>query len=137
MHKRDLIAIGSWVGLTVCLWIIAWIIAEAIPVFSSLLTLIVCHSQLFSNPLGGINTRQTALFGSWFTFGFTGIFWLHMNKGLWFSSPKKIALTFLNTFAIAVGIVLVSSVDELSSKSLTLIRTLVRPWSLYLRKIHP
>jgi hypothetical protein len=60
-----------------------------------------------------------------------------MNKGLWFSSPKKIALTFLNTFAIAVGIVLVSSVDELSSKSLTLIRTLVRPWSLYLRKIHP
>ncbi|KAJ5368429.1 Amino acid transporter transmembrane [Penicillium cataractarum] len=88
MHKRDLVAIGSWVGLTVCLWIVAWIIAEAIPVFSSLLTLI------------------TALFGSWFTFGFTGIFWLHMNKGLWFSSPKKIALTLLNTFAICVGIVL-------------------------------
>lgn len=42
MHKRDLVAIGSWVGLTVCLWIVAWIIAEAIPVFSSLLTLIVC-----------------------------------------------------------------------------------------------
>ena len=113
MHKRDLVAIGSRVGLTVCLWVISWIIAEAIPVFSSLLTLIVCYSQRSSN-----NVRQTALFGSWFTFGFTGMFWLHINKGLWFSSPKKIALTFLNTFAIAVGIVLVSSVDESSSKFL-------------------
>ena len=52
--------------------------------------------------------QQTALFGSWFTFGFTGMFWLHMNKGLWFSSPKKIMLTLLNTFAIGVGITLVS-----------------------------
>lgn len=55
----------------------------------------------------GLN-QQTALFGSWFTFGFTGMFWLHMNKGLWFSSPKKIMLTLLNTFAIGVGITLVS-----------------------------
>jgi hypothetical protein len=31
-----------------------------------------------------------------------------MNKGLWFSSPKKIAVTLLNAFAICVGIVLVS-----------------------------
>ncbi|KAJ5896233.1 Amino acid transporter transmembrane [Penicillium subrubescens] len=88
MHKRDFVAIGSWVGLAVCLWIVAWIIAEAIPVFSSLLSLI------------------TALFGSWFTFGVTGMFWLHMNKGLWFSLPKKIAVTLLNAFAICVGIVL-------------------------------
>lgn len=36
------------------------------------------------------------------------MFWLHMNKGLWFSSPKKIMLTLLNTFAIGVGITLVS-----------------------------
>lgn len=42
MHKRDLVAIGSWVVLAVCLWIVAAINAEAIPVFSSLLTLIVC-----------------------------------------------------------------------------------------------
>jgi hypothetical protein len=49
MHKRDLIAIGSWVGLTVCLWIVAWIIAEAIPAFSSLLTLTVCRNPLRSS----------------------------------------------------------------------------------------
>ncbi|CAG8010930.1 unnamed protein product [Penicillium olsonii] len=89
MHKRDWIATGSWVGIALVLWVIAWVIAEAIPVFNNLLSLI------------------TALFGSWFTFGFTGMFWLHMNKGLWFSSPKKIMLTILNTFAICVGVALV------------------------------
>ncbi|CAI7586175.1 unnamed protein product [Penicillium bialowiezense] len=88
MHKRDWIATGSWIGIAFVLWVIAWVIAEAIPVFNNLLSLI------------------TALFGSWFTFGFTGMFWLHMNKGLWFSSPKKIMLTMLNTFAICVGVAL-------------------------------
>ncbi|KAJ5957812.1 Amino acid transporter transmembrane [Penicillium viridicatum] len=88
MHKRDWVSMGSWVGIAFGLWVIAWVIAEAIPVFNNLLSLI------------------TALFGSWFTFGFTGMFWLHMNKGLWFSSPKKIMLTLLNTFAIGVGITL-------------------------------
>ncbi|KAF4769377.1 hypothetical protein HAV15_008472 [Penicillium sp. str.  len=85
MHKRDWIATGSWIGIALALWILAWIISSAIPVFSNLLSLI------------------TALFASWFTYGFSGVFWLYMNKGLWFSSPKKIALTCLNFFAISVG----------------------------------
>ncbi|CAG7963107.1 unnamed protein product [Penicillium nalgiovense] len=88
MHKRDWVAMGSWIGIAFGLWVIAWVIAEAIPVFNNLLSLI------------------TALFGSWFTFGFTGMFWLHMNKGLWFSSPKKIMLTLLNSLAICVGVIL-------------------------------
>lgn len=41
MHKRDWIAWGSWVGIALGMWILAWIIATAIPVFSNLLTLIV------------------------------------------------------------------------------------------------
>jgi hypothetical protein len=36
------------------------------------------------------------------------MFWLHMNKGLWFSSPKKIMLKILNVFSICVGVALVS-----------------------------
>ncbi|EIT74011.1 hypothetical protein Ao3042_09997 [Aspergillus oryzae 3.042] len=85
MHKRDWVAVSSWVGIAASLWVLAWIIAEAIPVFSNLLGLI------------------TALFASWFTFGLSGMFWLHMNKGLWFSSPKKILLTFVNLMAIFVA----------------------------------
>ncbi|KAJ5328864.1 Amino acid transporter [Penicillium brevicompactum] len=88
MHKRDWIAWGSWVGIALGMWILAWIIATAIPVFSNLLTLI------------------TALFASWFTYGLSGVFWLFMNKGLWFSSPRKIALTALNVTIVAIAAVL-------------------------------
>ncbi|KAG2416113.1 hypothetical protein HFD88_007305 [Aspergillus terreus] len=88
MHKRDFVAVSSWIAIALVLWVIAWIIATAIPVFSTLLSLI------------------TALFASWFTFGFPGMFWLFMNKGLWFSSPRKVFLTLLNTASIGIGMVL-------------------------------
>ncbi|PWY89299.1 hypothetical protein BO70DRAFT_165101 [Aspergillus heteromorphus CBS 117.55] len=87
MHKRTWKAVGSWVGIALGLWIVAWIIAEAIPVFTNLLSLI------------------TALFASWFTFGLCGIFWLFMNRedGRWRSSPRKLALTGLNLFVVGIG----------------------------------
>lgn len=42
MHKRNLLSLGSWVLIGLVLWTLAWIIAEAIPVFNNLLSLIVC-----------------------------------------------------------------------------------------------
>src|SRR5699024_3573171 len=44
IHKRDFVATGSWVGINLIMWVIAWIIAEAVPVFDSLLSLIVRYS---------------------------------------------------------------------------------------------
>lgn len=41
MKKRTFFSIGSWVVITLVLWVIAWIISEAIPVFNNLLSLIV------------------------------------------------------------------------------------------------
>lgn len=41
MQKRTMASIGSWVAITLILWIIAWVVAEAIPVFNDLLSLIV------------------------------------------------------------------------------------------------
>jgi len=41
MHKRSLLSIGAWVAIGLVLWVLAWIIAEAIPVFNDLLSLIV------------------------------------------------------------------------------------------------
>ncbi|CAG7959143.1 unnamed protein product [Penicillium salamii] len=101
MHKRDWIAWGSWVGIALTMWILAWIVSTAIPVFSNLLTLI------------------TALFASWFTYGLSGIFWLYMNKGLWFSSPKKIALTALNFTIVAIAAVLCGLGLWVSGKALS------------------
>ena len=42
MHQRDIVAVGSWVTIAFGVWVAAWIIASAIPVFDSLLSLIVC-----------------------------------------------------------------------------------------------
>ena len=85
MHKRDMVAVGSWVGIALTCWVIAWIIADAIPVFSDLLSLI------------------SSLFASWFSYGLGGVYWLHINKGQWFSSPRKITLTIVNVVIILIG----------------------------------
>lgn len=115
MSQRTFLSLGTWVAITVVLWVIAWIIAEAIPVFNNLLSLI------------------TALFASWFTCeflpiqlnhlaqqyeskqlimdstdGLSGLFWLYINKGKYFSSPRKIFLTFLNSFVFVAGATIVS-----------------------------
>jgi hypothetical protein len=46
MSKRTWLAIGSWAGITFTFWLIAWIIAESIPNFNNLLSLI---SALFAS----------------------------------------------------------------------------------------
>lgn len=40
MGTRTWLAAGSWLGIVVTLWVIAWIIAESIPVFNDLVSLI-------------------------------------------------------------------------------------------------
>ncbi|RAL07917.1 neutral amino acid permease [Aspergillus homomorphus CBS 101889] len=93
-HKSDLIhsrgwrSVSIWIGLGLVCWIVAWIIAEAIPVFSDL------------------NGLISALFASWFSYGLSGIYWLHLNWGQWLSSPKKIALTILNMSIALFGLIL-------------------------------
>jgi len=44
MHKKDFVAVGSWVGMGLAFWVIGWIIASAIPVFNDLLSLMVCYT---------------------------------------------------------------------------------------------
>ncbi|CAG8104657.1 unnamed protein product [Penicillium olsonii] len=45
MQRRTFLSVGSWTGITLILWFIAWIISEAIPVFNNLLSLIVSQAQ--------------------------------------------------------------------------------------------
>ncbi|KAF7714340.1 Uncharacterized protein PECH_003046 [Penicillium ucsense] len=88
MHKRDWVAVSSWVGIAAALWIIAWIISAAIPVFSNLLSLI------------------TALFASWFSYCLGGVFWLYIHKGQWTSSPRMIVTSIINLVLIGIGLVI-------------------------------
>ena len=85
MSKRTFLSYGSWAAITLTLWVIAWIIAESIPVFNDLLSLI------------------SSLFASWFTYGLSGVFWLYLNRGRWFKNGKKSALTVLNFAIFGIG----------------------------------
>ncbi|OQE36812.1 hypothetical protein PENCOP_c011G05766 [Penicillium coprophilum] len=85
MQKRTFFSVGSWILITLVLWVIAWIISEAIPVFNTLLSLI------------------TSLFASWFTYGLSGVFWLFLNRGQYWASWKKMVLTAINLGIVAIG----------------------------------
>ncbi|KAI9376101.1 transmembrane amino acid transporter protein-domain-containing protein [Aspergillus egyptiacus] len=85
IHKADFVAIGSWVAIGFVLWVLAWIIASAIPVFNNLLSLIA------------------SVFASWFTFGFPAIFWLFRNRHRFFASPTKILLTIVNVLLLGIA----------------------------------
>ncbi|KAJ5631381.1 uncharacterized protein N7484_011481 [Penicillium longicatenatum] len=88
MHSRSLLSIGTWVAICIGVWVISWVVAESIPVFNDLLSLI------------------SALFGSWFSFGLPAVFWFHMNRGQYFKNWKKACLTIINigVFGCALAI---------------------------------
>ncbi|KAH1615206.1 hypothetical protein V6000_008909 [Aspergillus fumigatus] len=100
MHQNSFLAIGSWVAIALGVWVVAWVIAESIPVFNELLSLI------------------SSLFGSWFSYGLPAIFWLVMNKGRWFSTRSKICLTIVNFFILAFACALCGMGLYVSGKSI-------------------
>ncbi|PPJ57757.1 hypothetical protein CBER1_00215 [Cercospora berteroae] len=85
MGTRTWLAVGSWLAIIGTLWIIAWIIAESIPNFNDLLSLI------------------SSLFASWFTYGISGVLWLYINYGMWFKNWRKGSLTIANFAIFALG----------------------------------
>ena len=90
MSKRTWSSFGVWALIVLMLWTVAWIIAEAIPVFNDLLGLI------------------SALFASWFTYGLSGVFWLFLNRGRYTESGRKMVLTGVNVGLFLMGAVIVS-----------------------------
>ena len=94
MHEKTLQSIGIWFGITGGLWILAWVLAELIPVFNAFVGL------------------TGALFASWFTFGFPALFWGHMNLGeynTWFKASEKapVTWTWRNWVALGVNVLLI------------------------------
>jgi amino acid permease len=90
-----------WIFSVTLFWIVVWILANAIPVFNSLLNI------------------SAALLLSWFTWGVTVLFWFHLNwHGKWRSSGKKIATAAFNVFIMIVVLFMVvpgmyASIDAL------------------------
>ena len=74
-----------WIFSVSIFWIVVWILANAIPVFNSLLNI------------------SASLLLSWFTWGVTVLFWFHLNwNGKWRSSGKKIMVACLNIVIMAL-----------------------------------
>ena len=96
MSRKSWSSIGLWTIIVVVLWTMAWIVAEAIPVFNHLLGLI------------------SALFVSWFTYGVSGMFWLYMNYGQYRKNGRKMFLTVLNFLILCIGFLIVSPLTAFS-----------------------
>lgn len=90
MQERSFRAYGSWVLICALVYIIAWIIASAIPVFNQLIGLV------------------GALLCTWFSLGASTMMWLWMNKGQYRNNWKKMSLTVLNISILAVCTAIVS-----------------------------
>jgi amino acid permease len=74
-----------WIFSVSIFWVVVWILANAIPVFNSLLNI------------------SASLLLSWFTWGVTVLFWFHLNwNGKWRSSGKKVAVACLNIVIMAL-----------------------------------
>jgi amino acid permease len=74
-----------WIFSITLFWVVVWILANAIPVFNSLLNI------------------AASLLLSWFTWGVTVLFWFHLNwNGKWRSSGKKIAIAVFNVFIMVM-----------------------------------
>lgn len=76
-----------WIVIVAISTVIAWVVAEAIPFFNDLLSII------------------SALFTSGFTFYFPALFWWFLVKeGKWNKDWKNIALTATNALVLAIGL---------------------------------
>ncbi|KAL2681382.1 hypothetical protein Neosp_008993 [[Neocosmospora] mangrovei] len=75
-----------WLASVIVFWIIVFILSNAIPIFDSILSI----------------TSATTI--SWFTYGFSAVFWFHMNWDNLFRDWKKICLTLLNAFLIIISL---------------------------------
>lgn len=77
----------TWISCNTLIWVLAFILANAIPVFGSILSI----------------SSSTTI--AWFTFGISAVFWFNLNWGKkMFSSWQKISLVFVNLFIIGVAL---------------------------------
>ena len=119
MHQRTFKAYGIWALICAVLWLLAWIIAEGVPVFHDLLGL------------------TSALFASWFTYGLSGMFWLQMNmerkgwritmKKGW--SWKKIVPFAVNCMNVLAGATICVVGLYTSGKSIAISNNTTKPFS--------
>ncbi|RYO32731.1 hypothetical protein AA0111_g4258 [Alternaria arborescens] len=89
-HANSWLSLGSWSAICTGAWLISCILAEAVPNFALLLSL------------------MGALFGSWFNYALPPLMWLWHNRKnrKLFSSKSQTAFTMLNLFIVILGVLI-------------------------------
>lgn len=80
-----------WVSIATVFWIVTFILANAIPLFDSILSI------------------TSALFISWFTFGIAGVMWLFLHWGEQFTTWRRSCVALFNWFIIAMVLFMTSA----------------------------
>lgn len=111
MHQSNFKSLGSWYGLCIICYVLAFIIANAIPVFNDLLGI-----------LG-------ALLCTWFSLGIPAIFWLALNRAGYFINWRKSSLTVLNITIFLICLVVCGLGTWASIKSIADASTDRKPFS--------
>ncbi|KAF7513417.1 hypothetical protein GJ744_009838 [Endocarpon pusillum] len=89
MYQTTFKARGIWVAINAVLWLVAWVIAEGVPVFNDLLGL------------------TSALFASWFTFGLSGLFWFSLNRGRgWWKNWRMALGSLVAALCFLIGLLI-------------------------------
>ncbi|PSR85886.1 transmembrane amino acid transporter protein-domain-containing protein [Coniella lustricola] len=105
--RRTRLGTIAWLSMMLGIWLLAFVIAESIPIFNSLLSLVA------------------ALFVSWFSYGIPGMMWLFLYRHEY--SQRKvgvvanIGLVIIGFLLCAVG--LWSTIDSLAGSSSS------KPWT--------
>lgn len=86
MTSNSVKAWTVWVSSATALWIVSFVLANAIPIFDSILSI------------------SSSTFVAWFTFGISGVFWLFLNWGRLFITWRKTLLTVLNVLIIVQSV---------------------------------
>jgi len=100
-HSNTITGWSVWIGIIACLWIAAFIIAELIPFFSDLLSL------------------MSSLFDGFFGFIYWGMAYLAMNPpNVRWKGPRQTFETLLNYFWIAFGLYILVAGTYVSVQSI-------------------
>ena len=110
-HETSVRSLGSWYILTAVCYLIAFTIANAIPVFSDLLGI-----------LG-------ALLVSWMSLGLPALFYLSLNRGRLWTTWRKRCLTALNIFIFVFCCFVCGSGTWASVKSIAASSVTRKPFS--------
>jgi amino acid transporter len=111
-HENTFVGWASWVGILAATWILAFIIAEVIPFFSDMLSL------------------MSSLFDGWFGFIFWGMAYLSLypGKSRW-AGPWRSAETVFNYILIVFGFYVLVAGTYTSIKSIIIDYTGQKPFT--------